>query len=290
MYLGLLAILAIPTILNVLVHTNQSSSDVTAYKRYIQTIYHTLLWFRHDMKPGTKAWKSLDGVRRQHLHATKSASKSKVGIVSQKDMAITQYGFMGFSVASKNFVGFVGNQQDMEDYCHFFRVLGSVLGIKDEYNICCESHEETLERLEVIKTEFLRPNLETPPEEFGAMSKYIVNGLWCFNPADSYTSIMFAIKRMIGVPGYYYYDDEIPKDFDPEKLVHKSLTWSERFDVWSSIFIHEFLLKFSLIRKFFNFETLVHEYLIRYFPFLAMYKFSFKQAYITIPADKDKVE
>lgn len=290
MYLGLLAILAIPTILNVLVHTNQSSTDYTAYKRYMQTIYHTLLWFRHDLKPGTKAWKSLDGVRRHHFHSSKSAVASKVGMISQKDMAITQYGFMGFSIASKQFVGVYGSQQDLEDYCHFFRVLGSIIGIKDEYNICCETYEETLERLEVIKTEFLRPNLESPPEEFELMTRYIANGLWCFNPADSYDSVMFMIKRMIGVPDYYYHEHEIPASYDKTKLKYHQLTLHEKFDLWTSVFLHEYLLKFKITRILMNFQTLIHEYLIRYFPFLAFYMFGFKKAFITIPADKDKVE
>jgi hypothetical protein len=290
MYLGLLAILSIPTILNVLVHTNQSSSDYTAYKRYMQTIYHTLLWFRNDLKPGTKAWKSLEGVRKHHFHANKSAKSSKVGMISQKDMAVTQYGFMGFTIASQKYVGFQGSQQAIEDYCHFFRVLGSVIGIKDEYNICCETYEETMERLEVIKTEFLRPNLETPPEEFEAMTRYIANGLWCFNPADSYENIMFVIKRMIGVPDYYYDESEIPAGYDKSKLKYRDFSLYEKFDLWTSVFVHEYLLQFKFIRVLLNFQTLVHEYLIRYFPFLAFYKFGFKKSFITIPADKDKVE
>jgi hypothetical protein len=132
MYLGLLAILAIPSIINVLIHTNKSSSDMTAYKRYIQTIYHTLTWFRHDLRPGTKAWKSLSAVRKLHFHASKSAQKSSVGLISQKDMAITQYGFIGFSIVSQKETGVQATREDIEDYCHFWRVLGHIIGIKDE--------------------------------------------------------------------------------------------------------------------------------------------------------------
>lgn len=53
MFTGLLAILAIPSILKVLIFTKKSSTTVDAYKRYIQTIFHTLSWFRCDLKPGT---------------------------------------------------------------------------------------------------------------------------------------------------------------------------------------------------------------------------------------------
>lgn len=132
MYLGLLAILAIPSILNVLIHTRRSSSDMTAYKRYMQTIYHTLAWFRNDLRPGTRCWKSLDAVRKMHFHANRSAISANVGMISQKDMAITQYGFMGFTLNNKKQIGLQANFQEMEDYCHFWRVLGNLVGIKDE--------------------------------------------------------------------------------------------------------------------------------------------------------------
>jgi hypothetical protein len=132
MYLGLLAILSIPSILNVLVFTDKSSTDMTAYKRYMQTIYHTLTWFRHDLKPGTKAWKSLAAVRKFHFSASKSAEKASVGLISQKDMAITQYGFIGFSILSQKQTGVYASQEQIEDYCHLWRVIGHVIGIKDE--------------------------------------------------------------------------------------------------------------------------------------------------------------
>lgn len=132
MYLGLLTILAIPSIIRVLIHTKKSSCDMSAYKRYMQTIYHTLAWFRNDLKPGTKAWESLSAVRKMHFHGSRSASSSKVGMISQKDMAITQFGFMGFTVINKQQTGLQANQQEIEDYCHFWRVIGHVIGIKDE--------------------------------------------------------------------------------------------------------------------------------------------------------------
>lgn len=132
MYVGLLAILAIPSILDVLVHTNKSSSDVTAYRRYMQTIYHTLSWFRNDLKPGTNAWKSLEAVRKFHFSASRSAVNANVGIISQKDMAITQYGFIGFGILTYRELGIQAKDKDIEDFCHFWRVLGNLIGIGDE--------------------------------------------------------------------------------------------------------------------------------------------------------------
>ena len=132
MYCGLLGILAVPSILSVLVHTNKSSSIVTAYRRYMQTLYHVLLWFRHEFTPGTKAWKSLETIRKIHFSASRSAQSASVGIISQKDMVITQYGFMGFIVDCQKKLGIQADVRDMEHFCHFWRVLGSLIGIKDE--------------------------------------------------------------------------------------------------------------------------------------------------------------
>lgn len=51
---GLLAVLAVPSILKILMHTKASSTPYTAYKRYLQTIFHTITWYECDLKPGSR--------------------------------------------------------------------------------------------------------------------------------------------------------------------------------------------------------------------------------------------
>lgn len=46
MLTGLLGLLAVPSVLDILVETKQSSTAFTAYRRYLQTIFHTINWFR----------------------------------------------------------------------------------------------------------------------------------------------------------------------------------------------------------------------------------------------------
>lgn len=50
---GLLAVLSIPSILDVLVFTKGSAVPVTAYKRYLQTIFHMLTWYEYELTPGS---------------------------------------------------------------------------------------------------------------------------------------------------------------------------------------------------------------------------------------------
>lgn len=51
---GLLAVLAVPSILKILMCTNASSTPFTAYKRYLETIFHTLSWYDCELKPGSR--------------------------------------------------------------------------------------------------------------------------------------------------------------------------------------------------------------------------------------------
>ena len=132
MYLGLLTVLAIPSVLNILIHTKKSSSAHTAYERYMRTIYHVLLWFREDIKEDSRAWKSILFVRKMHSVASDSSIAANNGMISQRDMAITQFCFMGFSVLFKDRLGINCSDEEMSDYCHFWRVLGHLFGIKDE--------------------------------------------------------------------------------------------------------------------------------------------------------------
>lgn len=91
-----------------------------------------LSWFREDLKPGTKAWKSLEAVRKFHFNASKSAENKQVGMIMQKDMAITQFGFMGFSVLTAKKMGIFTSRNNLEAFCHFWRVIASLIGIHDE--------------------------------------------------------------------------------------------------------------------------------------------------------------
>lgn len=52
--IGLLAVLAIPSILKILDYTKESGTSMKAYRRYLATIYHTVTWYKEELKPGSK--------------------------------------------------------------------------------------------------------------------------------------------------------------------------------------------------------------------------------------------
>jgi len=282
MYLGLVAILAIPSVLKVLIYTKKSSPTVAAYKRYIQTIFHTLQWFRNDLEPGTKAWNSLKTVRKMHLNASCSANSANVGIISQTDLSITQFSFMGFAVLFRKELGIHCHDDELEDFCHFWRVIGHLHGIKDEYNVCCNTLEETTERLQVIRNEFLLPQLTNPSDAFQEYSKYIISGAQCFDILDYYEPIIFMMKRLIGVAGYYYIDCEIPSNFDRKNLKYLELSYLDRVNLFFSVISRQFLLKIWIIRWINNIGTYIAEFFIRYFPIVAIIRFGPRKAFVNI--------
>jgi hypothetical protein len=52
-------------------------------------------------------------------------------------MVITQFGFMGYALIRPDFLGIHhGNDEDREGFVHLWAVVGSLLGIKDEFNLC----------------------------------------------------------------------------------------------------------------------------------------------------------
>lgn len=52
--LGLLSVLAVPSILKVLMHTNESGTQMTAYRRYLATIFHTMSWYDEELVEGSR--------------------------------------------------------------------------------------------------------------------------------------------------------------------------------------------------------------------------------------------
>ncbi|XP_062556449.1 uncharacterized protein LOC134221269 isoform X2 [Armigeres subalbatus] len=278
---GLLVVLAVSSILNVLIYTNQSSTAVTAYKRYIATIMHTLNWYYEDLLPGTAAWKSIAYVRRGHVAVSKrSSAKQSSRIVSQKDMAVTQFGFVGYTVLGYKQLGIVYNKEDMEALVHFWRVIGYMIGIQDRYNLCTDNLVSSEHRMRQVEEHILRPALLSTTESFEKMGKALVEGLWCFNPFLDYDAFLFLTARLTGVPGYYYWTEELPSADCETKF--QNFSRYSRFILYFVLLIHEVWLKSTIFRWYLNSQMIMSRFLITYFPFLAIFKFGIGDSYVRI--------
>lgn len=101
-------------------------------------------------------------------------------------MALTQFAFMGFHILNPDQFGIVGTREQFEAFNHFWRVIGFMLGQKDEFNICGETLDDTLSRLEAIREDILIPNLIFPCSEYESYIRIAVDGMWHSDPTMHY--------------------------------------------------------------------------------------------------------
>lgn len=133
-----------------------------------------------------RSWNSLETVRKMHVVVNKRAKKAGAGFISQKDMALTQFTFMGFNLMCPEQFGIVGTREQFEAFNHLHRLIGYMLGVEDRFNLCGETLDETLGRLEAAREDMLLPDLSSPCEEFDSYMRTTTEGLWHSDPSLHY--------------------------------------------------------------------------------------------------------
>ncbi|XP_026476273.1 uncharacterized protein LOC113381812, partial [Ctenocephalides felis] len=233
---GLIAVLAVPTILRILMFTQRSSVPFTAYKRYIATLLHTTLWYDIKLTKDSRSWKSLIQVRKRHFQAGQSACAKGLGSVTQKDLALTQFGFMGFILIRPKFLGIqCDDKKDREAFVHVWRCVGYMMGLEDRFNICRDSLEETEDLCEVLLAKYFAPLLSTYNKDFEDMSKALLEGMWTFNPFIHFTTFMYFTRRLSGVPEYKF---PLPNIVDNQKI-GKTMHWYPKALLFFMIYVLE---------------------------------------------------
>lgn len=118
-----------------------------------------------------------------HVVVNRRSTKAGVGIISQKDMAVTQFLFMGFHVLMPREFGLVASREQFEALSHFWRVIGFMLGTEDRFNACGETLEETKGRLLAIKEDLMLPATENPFEGVESYVRTAFEGMWHSDPS-----------------------------------------------------------------------------------------------------------
>lgn len=202
-----MATASVPTIVNILQFTKQSSTPGTAYKRFKANGLHAQVWYKNPIKPGTpwvlvkirnqnadvsprRAWKSLEIVRKIHIKINQRSAKVDKGIISQTDMALTQFLFMGFATLMPEQFGIVGSQEQFEAFSHFWRLIGYLLGTEDRFNCCGENLAETRRRLRSMTEDIFRQNLTKYDENFHKYTSTVWKGLWYSDPTIHYGKLI----------------------------------------------------------------------------------------------------
>ncbi|CRL00466.1 CLUMA_CG013728, isoform A [Clunio marinus] len=218
---GLFSLISEPSGAKLLDRTGMSSTSDTAKKRYVSTTLHMLSWYQVELKPGSKSWESMKRVRKMHLHASRSAERNKLGMISQCAMAMTKFGFMGYALVRPHLLGIQhDDKEDREAFVHLWAVIGYMLGIKDEFNMCLKP----LEVVEIICRLFIRyafiAFLQFDTPTFKKLGEAFIDGMKYFVPFSSFESRLFLARRLAGIPGYQY-DVDMSKEFFHRQIFNK---------------------------------------------------------------------
>jgi len=70
-------------------------------------------------------------IRGQHTVNNKKSMKANIGGIYQRDMALTQFVFLGYILTTPKSIGLRNTLEEEEAFIHLWRVVGYMLGIPD---------------------------------------------------------------------------------------------------------------------------------------------------------------
>lgn len=97
-------------------------------------------------------------------------------------------------------MGFSQNEEDLEAILHFWRGIGSILGIEDKYNLCSGSVEQIRLMCKTILEEKLKKSIvECPERQAIQMSKGIVQAVRVLVHVLTYDGLMRYLFEVMGI-------------------------------------------------------------------------------------------
>lgn len=218
--------------------TGESDSKHNLFHRYLQTIRHTQKWYEGDVwDPKDPAHKSLALVRSMHAKVANKMEKLNDGIVyvSQWDMAVTQWAFVGTIVLFRSKVGLHScTEEQYESLIHFWRVIGYLLGIEDQYNLCTGDYEQVVAACRTLMEKEYRDRVAIADPTSVDMCKSVSSALNLIDPIITWDSMANYIHELVGVP------------------CPVSLNYYDWICHWMTKFIMQFVLQIPSVRALFN--------------------------------------
>lgn len=216
---GLLLLVRVNSIYRTLSRTGESGTVAKLFRRYYHTLKHVKTWYEGDIfDQNSDAHRRLLIVRGMHnkvsskfndkasdradLNGNTSESGVKMMHISQYDLLLTQFAFIGFIVTRGKNMGLIDDfsRRDMESLLHFWRVIGYYLGANDEMNLCSYNLDDVVGLCDVIlETEYRdsiqRNQIRTQP---GLMSLNIVRSLK-FIPMLTFYGMMRYLYELLNI-------------------------------------------------------------------------------------------
>ncbi|XP_066586536.1 uncharacterized protein [Prorops nasuta] len=276
---GLIALLAVPTILDIIVFTKQSGTPCTAFRRYVSTILHTFVWYEKKPEKSSEFLLSLKNVHMKHCIAFRRSAEAGLTKASQTDMALAQFGFIGFILVCSEKLGLTCTKEELEGFVHMWRVIGYMLGMEDKYNLCTGSVEEATELCRRLLDEVFLPSFATRSKNFDEMGRVLIEGLWPVNPHLD-TKAFTAFTLHLAVTGATNNNHSLVIDTE-------SMPRYSRFMYNLQLFALKYLIAPTywwapIFRAYFNTQMRIAIFLTEKFPFLAYYCFGYRESQVNI--------
>ncbi|XP_050704273.1 uncharacterized protein LOC126989698 [Eriocheir sinensis] len=164
---------------------------------------------------------------RTHTHTTEPNNNTTTNnnnndpfpvFISQLDMSLTQYSFMGLILAHPEKLGAAGaTRRELEGLIHFWRGLGWLLGIEDRYNFCAGDLETTRALCLEVERDILLPRLSDSNWDYEHMVRSLMDGMGQFLPMLSLPSMLRYLTHTLDVP---------------TPALASSFTWENTFRYW----------------------------------------------------------
>ncbi|XP_064091065.1 uncharacterized protein LOC135204809 [Macrobrachium nipponense] len=120
--------------------------------------------------------------------------------ISQWDMALTQYCFLGIILVYPNRMGaWRATEEDLEGFVHFWRGIGWLLGIEDKYNFCKGTAAETKALCKEVEKFVIIPSLSRSNWNNEHMSSSLMDGINMMVPGLSYPAMFRFLADTLGL-------------------------------------------------------------------------------------------
>lgn len=218
--------------------TGESETKYTLFHRYLATVRHVQKWYEGDIwNPKDPAHKSLAAVRSMHAKVANKMAKLNDGVVyvSQWDMAVTQWAFVGPMVLFRSKVGLHScTEEQYESLIHFWRVIGYFLGIEDKYNLCTGDYEQVLAACQSLLEKEYRDRIAIADPESVSMCKDVSAAMNMIDPVLTWESLSNYIHELAGLSCPY------------------SMGYIDWLRNWATKLIMTYFLQFPSFRYLFN--------------------------------------
>nr|XP_027204257.1 uncharacterized protein LOC113797982 [Dermatophagoides pteronyssinus] len=180
---GLLVLIFNPFIYKTLNATGKSKNLVTLFYRYYYTAKFVRDWYKNKIwVKGDCSYETIQLVKNMHANVSDKQNEGKIVNkdimeISCADMTITQWAFIGLLVLYPEKVGFSTKREDIELVIHFWAVIGYMLGIEDEYNLCIGNLDTVRQRCQIIMENDQRPYVKNFDKDSAKMVEKILISL-----------------------------------------------------------------------------------------------------------------